>query len=499
MSDQLKSICLLYLKPRWNTGFRHSRLKPALWMRLSEVLVAFLLVDRVAHLLVNFDLTALLYLAAVEAMLVGSLRLFFDVSSQMYQHRLMPLIVASGAPPFLHLTGMWLASLPMMGWSALIFSYALTGNFQGLDRITAMAAVFAVSFAANALWELLGRLYLAVFVYLQPRLVKMLFGLSIVGFIAVIAGVAYLLVRMPMFASADVAALERYTLYAMGILGIPGLVLALMPRRVGTWYVDGWLRMQETGHTVRSTKSGFVRIVPGIPGTIQAKDVAVIWRNPITKIRLIVWGVLLLGLAWLISSHTNDGQFAFWGVSVAASSLIPFISVFLSVLVFGEIAVTLYTAERECVYLYQVAGISYTSLVAGKAASASLLITLPALIGSLLLGVCTKQPGWAIAAGLGNTLLISTLTVLLKVGILIFDKSGLKKQVMEEQSGQQVMLEQVPRSLLSAVAFWGALFYIGAFWKVWTDMWLEPALIWAVFAAPPLILLVLGRKRGFVQ
>ncbi|WP_035298105.1 hypothetical protein [Brevibacillus thermoruber] len=499
MSAQLKSICWMYLKPRWNTGLLHSRLKPALWLRLSEALVAFLIVDRVSHLLVHFDLTSLLFLAAVEAMLIGSLRLFFDVSSQMYHHRLMPLIIASGVSPFLHLTGMWLASLPMMGWSALLFSYVLTGNFQGLHRVTSMAVVFVVSFTANAIWELLGRLYLAVFVNLQPRLVKVFFGLSVVGFVGVIAGVAYVLVRMPMFASADAAALERYTVYALGILGVPGLVLALMPGRVGEWYVNGWLRTQETGHTTRSATSGFVRIVPGIPGMIQAKDLAVIWRNPVTKIRLIVWGVFLLGLSWLISSHTSDGQFAFWGMSVAASSLIPFVSVFLSTLIFGEIVVTLYSSERECMNLYQVAGISYTTLVAGKGASASLLITLSAILGSLLLTVCSQQPGWAIAVVLGKTLLVSTFTVLLQVGILTFDKSGLQKHVMEEQSGQQVILEQVPRSLLSAVAFWGALFYIGAFWKVWTEMWLEPAVVWAVFAAPPLVLLALGRKGGFVQ
>lgn len=499
MSAQLKSICWMHLKPRWNTGLIHSRLKPVLWLRLSEALVAFLIVDRVAHLLVHFDRTSLLYLAAAEAMLVGSLRLFFDVSSQMYQHRLMPLIIASGISPFLYLTGMWLASLPMMGWSALLFSYVVTGNLQGIHRMTDMAVIFFVSFTANVIWEFLGRLYLAVLVNLQPRFVKFFFGLSVVGFVGVIALVVYVLVRMPMIASADITAFERYTVYALGILGIPGLVLALMPGRVGEWYVNGWLRMQETGHTARSATSGFVRIFPGVPGTIQAKDIAVIWRNPVTKIRLIVWGILSVGLAWLICGNTSNGEFAFWGMSVAANSFIPFVSVFFSSFVFGEIVVTLYSLERDCLNLYQVAGISYTTLVTGKGLSASLLTTLPAFITSLLLSICLQQPGWTIADVSCKTLLISTLTVLFQVGILTFDKSGLQKRVTEEQSGQQMMFEQVPRSLVSAVAFWGALLYIGVFWKVLTEMWLEPVVVWTVFAVLPLVLLALGRKGSFIQ
>lgn len=472
----------------WNREWRFSQAKAGLWIMLLQAGFGATALWRLRPAAAGVTLASAAVLILLQAGTWSFFMAFLTGRNQLFGTRRLTLVHASAAPPLAPVVAAALSGSFRRCWSMLLWAAAL-GTVAGP---WAVPVVWVLGVVSATLGHLAGLLALIAWVRVAPRLLAAawvaVLVLQVVGIWFALYQVAVGLA--PGSLSAVLSALRGpVPLLLSALFGLPGLAMALWlglaPARLGQAYRDGWLRVGELADgAARPRRSVWPALAPGAAGSVLAKEWLLLARNPATWFRL--GALALLGLT-LVAARPSVQRLA------ASHHDLVVLGAGLGAVyfAFGELTAAGFSAEGPRLGLPAMSGVSAARVLAGKVL---------ALAPYVLLSACST---WAVSAAAGDSLpnqaMAMTAALLIALGIIAISAGGAacdarvsEAEDEHELAALSALMEQIPRSIGGNAGMIGAAIWAGG--CVWTLSG-GPSLWWALLAALPVLVLLLGWWR----
>ncbi|QDX92817.1 hypothetical protein EEL31_23630 [Brevibacillus laterosporus] len=468
MWRQTKWISFFYTRPFFNRFFIHSPSKWIIYVGLATIAIAMYFSENFGQLLFHAGLGARLMLLIGECIFVGLLRGMNTLTQQMYSDRLLTLFHVSGVSPFRMIIGQSTSSLPLYTWSSIMIAIPLTIGYSALERILYGVLFLIVSLFMIWLTDIMSRFLMVLTMRFVPIIVKTFVGISSLAYVALISLLVWALIRIETISAEAWQDLERGMIYVLCFFLVGLGALFLFSKQIGKYYYESWLNHAESLDRTRpETQENLSNLVKSAYDAIVFKDVTMLIRNPITKIRFWFWLIAIIcgaviGRSGMASSFLTEANQSFY--------VLMFVSL-LTALIFGEIVSALYQLEEQNYILYYVAAVKGSTIFWAKTMTASLLVVGPAVIGHLVLAIVLQ---FSLMEWLVGALLVLGFTfgsVIVQLSIASLDKKGRDGVNLKEGSDEEEMLKQSPKKPIAILSSILGLIYLGlCIWLYWINI-----------------------------
>ncbi|MBA4531483.1 hypothetical protein [Brevibacillus halotolerans] len=468
MWAQTKWISFFYTRPFFNRFFIHSPSKWIIYVGLGTIAIAMYFSENFGQLLLHASLSARLMLLIGECIFVGLLRGMNTLTQQMYADRLLTLFYVSGVSPFRMILGQSTSSLPLYTWSSIMIAIPLTIGYSAMERVLYVLLFLVVSLLMIWLTDILSRFLMVLTMRFFPIIVKTFVGISSLAYVALIGLLVWALIEVETISPEAWQSLERFMVYVLCIFAVGLGALFLFSEQIGRFYYESWLNHAESQDRTRpETQENLSNLVKNAHDAIVFKDITLLIRNPITKIRFWFWVIAIITGAVVAKSGVAS---SFLTEANQAYYVLLFVSL-LTALVFGEIVSALYQFEEQNYILYYVAAVKGSTIFWAKTMIASLLVVAPAIIGHLILAIVLQFSfmEWL----LGGFLILGFTfgSIIVQLSIASLDKKGRGGVNLKEGSEEEEMLKQSPKKPIAIVSSIMGLIYLGVcLWLFWINI-----------------------------
>lgn len=457
MWKQIQGIGFFYTRPLVNKFILHSKTKWLIYAVLASVLLAGYMSDFFGDILRNANWGTRLMLIITECIFVGLLRGMNTLPQQMYGDRLLTLFHVSGISPVRMILGQSISSLPMYAWSSLMVSIPLTIGYSITLRLLYGCVFIFISMIMIWLTDILSRFLLIITMKHIPSVAKTFAGISTAAYAVLIGLLIWCLVSIDSISGETWDKLVIY-LCAFAILFVLALLVLLMfAERIGQHYYESWLNYLESEQRgQRNEEQTLSTLVHNAYDAIVLKDITLLFRNPLTRIRLGLWLIAIIAGAFI----TRYGVFdSFINSNNLTGYSLLFVTL-LSSLIFGEVVSTLYQMEGQNYILYYVTAVKGKTIFGAKLFVASLLLVVPSILGFWIIAVILQLPFVDCFIGGGLAFIISFGSIIVQLTLASMDRTWTKGTNLQEGSVEEKMLEQSPRKPIPIISAIVGLLYI---------------------------------------
>ena len=246
-------------------------------------------------------------------------------------------------------------------------------------------------------------------------------------------------------------------------LFIMAIIILIFSKQISSIWKSSYLRTTMSSATIRKPFHIFKKFCLVFPQPLVVKDWFVLWRNPVTKIRMVVWlGLMLVFMLTSFKTYLHDPVLFILAVYV------------IWLICFGELPATAWQNEGHQKSLYWLSGLKPTEIIFAKVAS-----YLPSIIFTgitvLILGHSVQLSWISILAYIGILLSMTIAAIIVAQAISGFNHGQAKNMT------NNIILEQVPLTGSSIIALCSELvFCLFAFVSIYWMLGL--CLIWASVA-----------------
>lgn len=442
----IKSIYFFYSKPFFNKYYTHNRGKALIWMLLVGLAVPIAFSSQFGNLLSHATLATKIWVIVVESLLLSALRVMNEGLEQMYADRKLVIFHAAGIPSSRIIVGQWLSRFWFYVWSSVVIMIPLTAGLPWQEKLISGLVLFGASLLVEIVFDLLCRYLLIICMYFIPQVTKYFFGFSTLGFLAVFGLLVWAILGMDTISAEAWQRFEQVATYAGAVGFAVFAVLLLMNRQMNRLYYRSWLHFTENERSsAAQTSSRLSELIRGPKDAILVKDLMLLQKNLMTKIRAVLWLAGVIAVVALMKFNVLEAYIA---AEYQPFSIFAFVLVW-TMLIFGEIISTLYQQEGQNYVLYYAAAVPGSAVFSAKLNLAFLLAVLPSAAGYAVAALTLQVEGKVLLAHLSWTAYVSCIAVIIQLGIAALDKKSRQgKNLSEAPKEQSVVMEQMPRSPL---------------------------------------------------
>jgi len=247
---------------------------------------------------------------------------------------------------------------------------------------------------------------------------------------AIVAILGFLLANHNLsFATLD----NHDTLLILLILGAVAITVLLFSSSLSSLWKEAYLQNDSMNKITLPFKR-FQRFSRLFANSFIVKEWFLLWRNSITKIRLVVWVVLII-----ICSFTTLKSYLY------DPTLFLIISLALWLFCYGELPATAWQNEGEQKFFYWLSGFKPSQLMAAKIAT-FFPLTVLGILTALFLGLAIQLSFYMILQRAGLVFLLVLSAIIITLAIACFGHNSSKQIV------NNAMLEQVPLTISAILA-----------------------------------------------
>lgn len=304
------------------------------------------------------------------------------------------------------------------------------------------------------------------FLLLWVRITKSLNLLIIISFFSqfiLIGGIIYLISTDYQLENIDVLTpilISFFILYFL-IAFVPPLINSISPKQFNILYRLSVNSYYDLNRAKNSQKQRF-RFTDSFRNPVIYKDTILVLSNPITKVRLYLWGLIQVVIIYFIVEKETTFFTNFLPYSseqpewfVLQSSLI------ISYLIFGEVVLSLFQMDKGILQWYSFARFKSHTLLRSKMILGFILLMIPNTISILIYSFLTELELKTIF----GTLLLS-FTCLLIIVMITLGISSLEvhPKTFSKPLEHLVISQQIPQTTITFVSLFSGFFFLIIFY-----------------------------------
>ena len=224
---------------------------------------------------------------------------------------------------------------------------------------------------------------------------------------------------------------NRYTLFILVILAFVAIAILFFSSSLSDLWKEAYLQNDSTNKN-RLPFIRFRQFCHLFANPFIVKEWFLLWRNSVTKIRLVVWAAFIVCGFTVLRSYLYDPM------------LFLIISLAIWLFCYGEMPATAWQNEGEQKSFYWLSGFKPSQLITAKIAT-FLPLTLLGVLTVLLLGLAIQLSFYAILQRAGLLFLLILSAIIISLAIACLGHNGSKPTI------NSAIMEQVPLTI-SAIA-----------------------------------------------
>lgn len=453
-------------RERLNQSWRFSRGKVGLWPMLLQVGLATLLLWRLKPSPTAEPLIIPVATAAVLGLFGSFVLGLLAGREDLYGKSVLRALHVSPVSGVSILNGLILAGLPQRLFGSLLVA-AVTGWLMPAGGLWwSIPLLWGVTMLSSLVGYASALLALVGWVRVHPKSLAIMWGLAVmIGLTIVVILIGVVTLALPVSViAAGLRAGSHWLIggaVAMGALvGLPGLVMLVWvvrrPQRVGEWYREAYLNMQELGDGRRLLRtSRWPRVLPGPAGALQARLWLEAWLNWFTWVRLVM---MVVGFGFFFAGRTNIARLA----DSFPTAVILGLGLTMTVGSFGELPATMGSSDGPNIGLGLVAGVRANQVIRAKWV-ACLPMAVLSVAATWVSSVLVGRPDLVLSLA-GGCIGLGFSAIAIAGGLMDLDPST---EVTERDVPEilRAALEQVPRKMGGVIGYFGAvLFTVATGW-----------------------------------